>query len=67
MKSRYDVVVARDTIEVIDLHDGEVVLFWDCRGKERRRMAEALRHDLGRLDDPAFLERWRRASPSDFA
>jgi hypothetical protein len=67
VKTRYDVRVGRDSIEVLDLTDGEVVLFWDCPPKARRRMAEALRHDLGRLDDPVFLERWRRADPQQFA
>ena len=67
MRSLYEVKVGRDIIEVVDVDDLEVVLFWDVRPKERRRMAEALRHDLGRLDDATFIARWSRAKPEDFA
>jgi hypothetical protein len=66
MRTRYEVKAARDSIEVVDTTDGEVVLFWDVLPRERRRMLEALRHDVGRLDDAAFLERWTRARPEDF-
>ena len=65
-RSRYEVKVVRDSIEVVDLDDGEVVLFWDCLPRERRRMTEALRADLVRLDPASFLERWSRARPEDF-
>ena len=65
-RQRYEVAVSGGSIEVVDLTDGEVVLFWDVRPKARRRMAEALRHDLGRLTPEAFLVRWTRADPADF-
>ena len=65
-RSRYEVKVVRDSIEVVDLDDGEVVLFWDCLPRERRRMAEALRADLVRMDPASFLARWSQARPEDF-
>ncbi len=61
--SRYEVRVARhrdriDSVEVVDLDDGEVVLFWDLEAREASHRAEALRADLHRLDDGEFLARW---------
>jgi hypothetical protein len=65
-RSRYEIKVVHDSIEVVDLDDGEVVLFWDCLPRERRRMSEALRADLVRLDPGAFLRRWSQARPEEF-
>ena len=60
---RYEVRGARhpdrvDSVEVVDLDDGEVVLFWDLEAREASRRAEALRADLHRLDADEFLARW---------
>lgn len=60
---RYEVRVARhpdrvDSVEVVDLDDGEVVLFWDLEAREATRRAEALRIDLHQLDADEFLARW---------
>jgi hypothetical protein len=65
-RSRYEIKVVHDSIEVLDLDDGEVALFWDCLPRERRRMAEALRADLVRMDAASFLRRWSQARPEDF-
>ena len=66
-KRRYDIKVTRSnpaSIEVVDIEDGEVVLFWDCTPKDARRMEEALRHDLVTLDENAFFERWAEIRPA---
>jgi hypothetical protein len=65
-RRRYEVKVTGGSIEIVDLTDMEVVLFWDCRPKERRRMAEALIRDLDRMEPDEFLDRWCAAEPSDF-
>lgn len=68
--SRFGVHVSRgrdrvDSVEVTDLDDGEVVLFWDCTPKQATRMAEAIRADL-RLRDEDFMARWGEARPEAF-
>jgi len=60
---RFEVRVGRhrdriDSVEVVDLEDGEVALFWDLEAREATRRAEALRADLLRLDEDEFLARW---------
>lgn len=60
-KRRYDIKVTRSnpaSIEVVDIEDGEVVLFWDCTPKDARRMEQALRHDLVVLEAQPFIDRW---------
>jgi hypothetical protein len=47
-----------DHIEVVEVHGGEVVLFWDCPPQEAARRAKALRADLAQLKDTEFLARW---------
>jgi hypothetical protein len=47
-----------DHIEVVEIHSGEVVLFWDCPPQASARMAKALRADLAQLQDTEFLARW---------
>ena len=59
-KRRYDLKMTRGnpaSIEIVDIEDGEVVLFWDCTSKESRRMEEALRHDLQTLGEQEFIDR----------
>ena len=52
-----------DTIEVVSVDDGEVVLFWDVPGRETGRIEAALRADLETLDAREFLERWSAFQP----
>jgi hypothetical protein len=47
-----------DHIEVVDIEDGEVVLFWDRPAAAASRMARALREELGRLEAEEFIARW---------
>jgi len=47
-----------DHIEVVDIDDGEVVLFWDLPPQAASRRARALREELSRLDAQEFLARW---------
>ncbi len=47
-----------DHIEVVEVHGGEVVLFWDCPPQEAARRAKALRADLAQLKDTEFMARW---------
>lgn len=69
--SAFEVKVLRhpdrnDTVEVVDLDDMEVVLFWDCTPRQATRMAAAIREDLARLPPDVFFERWRDAGPDQF-
>ena len=65
-RSRYEVLVVKDTIEVVDRDEGEAVLFWDCTSRQRRRMVEALIRDLDRLTPQEFLYQWAVAEPQHF-
>jgi hypothetical protein len=47
-----------DHIELVDIDDGEVALFWDLPPHAASRMARALREDLAQLDAEEFLARW---------
>jgi hypothetical protein len=49
-----------DHIEVVDIDDGEVVLFWDLLPHQTGRMARALKTDLAQLEAGAFLAKWER-------
>ena len=70
-KARYRLIVRRgsalpvrmdpdrtDTVEVVDVAEGEVVLFWDLLARDAKRVLAEVRADLQRLDDREFLERW---------
>jgi hypothetical protein len=65
-RARYEVLVERDSIEVVDTDQGEGILFWDCTPRQRRRMHEALIRDLDRLSPQDFLYEWAVAEPSQF-
>ncbi|HEU4976261.1 MAG TPA: hypothetical protein VFT50_14300 [Baekduia sp.] len=65
-RSRYEVKVVRDSIEIVDLDAGEGILFWDCTPRQRRRMGEALIRDLDRLTPQEFLYQWAVAEPEHF-
>jgi hypothetical protein len=47
-----------DHIEVVDINDGEVVLFWDRPPQAASRLARALRADLSQLQADEFFARW---------
>ena len=49
-----------DTVEVVEVDSGEVVLFWDTLPSLTGRLVRALRTDLAQLDAAAFLARWER-------
>ncbi len=59
----YELRCTRDTVEVVEIDSGEVVLFWDTAPGETRRLARAVRADLVRLEPEEFLERWRAYEP----
>jgi hypothetical protein len=65
-RARYQVLVEHDSIEVVDLDQGEGIMFWDCTPRQRRRMAEALIRDLDRLSPHEFLYQWAVAEPQHF-
>jgi len=47
-----------DHIELVDIDDGEVALFWDLPPQAASRMARELREDLAQLGAEEFLARW---------
>jgi hypothetical protein len=47
-----------DHIELVDIDDGEVALFWDVPPHTASRMARQLREDLSQLDAEEFIARW---------
>jgi RNA 3'-terminal phosphate cyclase len=47
-----------DHIELVDIDDGEVALFWDVPPHVASRMARQLREDLSQLDAAEFIARW---------
>lgn len=47
-----------DHIELVEIADGEVVLFWDLPPQEASRRARVLREELAQLDATEFLARW---------
>jgi hypothetical protein len=47
-----------DHIELVEIADGEVVLFWDLPPQEASRRARLLREELAQLDADEFLARW---------
>ena len=48
-----------DTLEIVEIDTGEVVLFWELSPGDAGRMARALRADLAGLEAGAFMARWR--------
>lgn len=53
-----------DTVEVVEIDSGEVVLFWDTLPSLTGRLVRALRTDLAQLEADAFLARWQRYDPA---
>ena len=71
-KARYRLVVRReglapavlaapervDHVEIIDIDDGETVLYWDLLPRDAKRVVTMLRSDLDTLEAREFFERW---------
>jgi hypothetical protein len=70
-KARYRLVVRRgglgpamltpdrvDHVEIIDLDEGETVLYWDLLARDAKRVVAMLRADLGAMEPREFFERW---------
>jgi hypothetical protein len=71
-KARYRLVVRRggrapaarapadpvDHVEVIDVDEGETVLYWDLLARDAKRVVAMVRADLDTMDPREFFERW---------
>jgi hypothetical protein len=57
-KAAYRILVGRDTVEVVDIADGETVLLWDLAPSRVRRFARTVREDLNAMEAEDFLARW---------
>jgi hypothetical protein len=57
-KAAYRIIVGRDTVEVVDIADGETVLLWDLAPSRVRRFARTVREDLNAMEAEDFLARW---------
>jgi hypothetical protein len=65
-KAAYRIIVGRDTVEVVDIADGETVLLWDLAPTRVPRFARRVREDLNMLAADEFLERWTQVvEPED--
>jgi hypothetical protein len=64
-KAAYRVLVGRDTVEVVDIADGETVLLWDLAPGKVRRFARAVREDVNTLEAEDFIARWAHVSGPD--
>jgi hypothetical protein len=65
-KAAYRLLVGRDTVEVVDIADGETLLLWDLVPSKVRRFARAVREDLNTMEADDFRARWAQvASPDD--
>ena len=71
-KGRYRLVVRReghapavlaapdrvDHVEIIDVDEGETVLYWDLLPRDAKRVVAILRAELETMDAQEFFERW---------
>jgi hypothetical protein len=71
-KGRYRLVVRReghapavlaapdrvDHVEIIDVDEGETVLYWDLLPRDAKRVVAILRAELETMDAEEFFERW---------
>jgi hypothetical protein len=65
-KAVYRVLVGRDTVEVVDIAEGETVLLWDLAPRQLRRFARVVREDLNTMDAEDFRARWAQVQgPED--
>ncbi|MEA2250195.1 MAG: hypothetical protein QOG70_437, partial [Solirubrobacteraceae bacterium] len=44
--------------EIVDVDDGEVVLYWDLLPRDAKRVVAMVRADLQELEAREFFERW---------
>jgi hypothetical protein len=58
-KAAYRLLVGRDTVEIVDIADGETLLLWDLAPSRVRRFARSVREDLNTMDAEDFLVRWQ--------
>jgi hypothetical protein len=58
-KAAYRLLVGRDTVEIVDIADGETLLLWDLPPGRVRRFARAVREDLNTMEAEDFIARWR--------
>ena len=63
-KAAYRLLVGRDTVEIVDIADGETLLLWDLAPGRVRKFARAVREDLNTMEAEDFIARWR-AQASD--
>jgi hypothetical protein len=65
-KAVYRVLVGRDTVEVVDIAEGETVLLWDLAPRQVRRFARVVREDLNTMAADDFRARWAQVQgPED--
>jgi hypothetical protein len=71
-KRRYRLVVRReghapavlaapdrvDHVEIIDVDEGETVLYWDLLPRDAKRVVAILRTELETMEAQEFFERW---------
>jgi hypothetical protein len=71
-KGRYRLVVRReghapavlaapdrvDHVEIIDVDEGETVLYWDLLPRDAKRVVAILRAELETMEAQEFFERW---------
>jgi hypothetical protein len=48
-----------DSVEIVSIDDGEVVLFWNLPARDASRMLRELKTDLAGMEADAFLEKWK--------
>jgi hypothetical protein len=65
-KAVYRMLVGRDTVEVVEIAEGETVLLWDLAPRQVRRFARAVREDLITMSAEDFRARWTQVQgPED--
>jgi hypothetical protein len=58
-KAAYRILVGRDTVEIVDIADGETLLLWDLPPGQVRKFARGVREDLNTMEAEDFIVRWR--------
>jgi hypothetical protein len=64
-KAAYRLIAGRDTVEVVDIADGETVLLWDIPPSRVPRFARRVREDLNTLAADEFLAHWTQVTGPD--
>lgn len=62
-KNRYRLIVRpagidASAVEIVDIDEGEAVLYWDLLRRDAKTVSRMVRADLNELDDREFFERW---------